>query len=136
MDAAEVRAMYQEHILDNYKNPQNHGTLDNPTDERRGYNPLCGDDLTDKMIIKNTKIEDIKFKGNGCAISIASTSLLSEFVKGKTVAEVKKLTKEDILELLEIPISHARIKCALLCLETIHKILFKKEGVATTEGDK
>ncbi len=122
MEAA--REMYQEHILDLYKNPHNFGRLGAAAMQEKGYNPLCGDEVIMQLIIKGGKVADIKFLGRGCAISIASASLLTDFIKGKTVEEVKRLRAEDLIQMLEIPISPVRMKCALLCLETLHRIVF------------
>lgn len=115
------REMYREHILELYKHPQNFGELKNATHKHRGYNPLCGDDFTMQIIIKDNKIQEIKFIGKGCAISTASASLLTEKIKGMTIEEVMKVSTKDALDLLEIPIGPVRLKCALLPLEAIHK---------------
>ena len=115
----EAREMYQEHILENYKDPMNFGTINNPTNEKRELNPLCGDDITIQLIIKENQVKEIKFKGEGCAISIASASLLTEEIKGKTIKEILKLNQEDIMKLLMIPISLGRIKCATLSLKAV-----------------
>ena len=111
--------MYQENILDHYKNPRNFGKIENASVHHHEYNPLCGDELEIFLIIdKNKNITDVKIKANGCAISTASASMLSEQIKGKNIEEIKKLKKEDILEMLGIPISPVRLKCALLSLDT------------------
>lgn len=115
----DIELIYQENILDHYKNPRNHGKIENPSIHHHEYNPLCGDKIDFYLVIKNKKIVDVKFNGNGCAISQASASMLSEQVKGKTIEEIEKLTKEDILEMLGIPISPVRLKCALLSLDTL-----------------
>ena len=114
--------MYREHILDLYKNPRNFGDLENPDLEVKESNSSCGDEITLKLKIKNNKVEDVKFSGVGCTIAIASTSLLTEEIKGKTLEELKLIDKEKLLSLLEIPISPPRLKCALLPLEAIKKI--------------
>ena len=119
----EAREMYQEHILENYKDPMNFGIIDNPTNEKRELNPLCGDDITIQLIIKGNQVKKIKFKGEGCAISIASTSLLTEEIKGKTIKEILKLNQEDIMELLMIPISPGRMKCATLSLKALQEAI-------------
>ena len=111
--------MYQENILDHYKNPRNHGRIDNATVHHHEYNPLCGDKIDIFLVIENDKIKDIKFYGNGCAISQASASMLTEEIKGKALDEIKKITKEKILELLGIELSPVRLKCALLGLDTL-----------------
>lgn len=113
------REMYIEEILDLYKNPHNYGKIENPTLTIKQANPLCGDEITLYLEIKGNKIFDVKFLGKGCAISIAGASLITDKIKGMTINEVKELSKEDLLDLLAIPISPARIKCALLSLEAV-----------------
>ena len=115
--------LYTEIILDLYKNPLNKGNIDNPTNQSSKNNPLCGDEIKIQLIIENNKIKNIKFHGQGCAISQASASLLTEKVKNMSVEEVKNLNKDDVLELLNIPISPARMKCALLVLDTLNGAL-------------
>jgi nitrogen fixation NifU-like protein len=127
MDAIEL--MYQENILDHYKNPRNFGRIENATVHHHEYNPLCGDEIDMFLVIdKNKKIVDVKFNGHGCAISQASASMLTEEIKGKTVNKLKKITKETILNTLGIPISPVRLKCALLCLDTLRNsiLIFEK----------
>ena len=126
MDNTEM--MYQEQILDHYKNPRNFGTLKNASVHHHEYNPLCGDELDLFLIIENNKVADVKINGHGCAISQASASMLSEHIKGKSLDELKKMTKENILEMLGIPISPVRLKCALLSLDTLKNsiIIYEK----------
>lgn len=116
MDGIEM--MYQEQILDHYKNPRNFGKIMNATVHHHEYNPLCGDEVEIFLVIEDNKVIDVKINGHGCAISQASASMLSEKIKGKRLEELKKLTKEDILEMLGIPLSPVRLKCALLSLDT------------------
>tara|TARA_Y100000310_G_scaffold10682_1_gene11362 strand:- start:1397 stop:1798 length:402 start_codon:yes stop_codon:yes gene_type:complete len=123
----ESREMYQEHILDHYSDPSNFGTLKTPTHKSHSFNPLCGDDVTVTLEIKDDKIQDVKFDGKGCAISIAAASLVTDAVKGKTIKEVLKLSTKDILDMLQIEVSAPRIKCALIALETIHNAINEKE---------
>ncbi|MBS3142820.1 SUF system NifU family Fe-S cluster assembly protein [Candidatus Woesearchaeota archaeon] len=117
----EAHEMYREHILDLYKHPHNFGTLKAATNTHREFNPLCGDDVTMDVIVEDGKIRDIKFHGKGCAISMAAASLVTDAVKGKPIAEVKRMSKEDLLNLLHIPVGPVRLKCALLALDTLHK---------------
>ncbi len=119
--------MYKDFILDLYKNPMNFGSLVNATNRSHVYNPLCGDQIVIDLLVENNKIKDIKFKGQGCAISMASASLLTDKVKNMNVEEVKRLNKDDILKLLEIPISAGRLKCALLSLDGVKGALEKKQ---------
>jgi nitrogen fixation NifU-like protein len=120
--------MYREHILDHYQHPRNKGTLRHPDVTSTMKNPLCGDEITIAFKVdKAGKISDIAFLGAGCAISQAAASLLTEEVKGKTLAEVKAITNDRLLELLHIPLGPVRIKCALLSLKIIEQGIQKYE---------
>ena len=121
--------MYQEQILDHYKNPRNFGKIMNATIHHHEKNPLCGDELDVYFLIDDGRnIADVKIYGRGCAISQASASMLTEKVKGKSIDEIKKLKKDDILEMLGIPISAARLKCVLLSFDTFKNaiLIFEK----------
>ena len=127
MDTTEL--MYQENILDHYKSPRNYGKIENATVHHHEYNPLCGDEIDMFLLIdENKKVVDIKVYPRGCAISVASASMLSEQIKGKSLEELKTITKEKILEMLGIPISPVRLKCALLSLDTLKNsiLIFEK----------
>src|SRR3989344_9081246 len=115
----DIESMYQENILDNYKNPRNSGTIKNASVHHHENNPLCGDELDLYLVINNHKVVDVKINGHGCAISQASASMLSEKIKGKALDELKKITKEGILEMIGIPLSAVRLKCALLSLDKL-----------------
>ena len=111
---------YRELIIDRYQNPHFRGEL-NPNDITfEDSNPLCGDELRiDLRIDENDDIVEAAFNGRGCAISLASADMLLEFVQGKSLEEVKQLSKEDILELLGIELGPVRLKCALLSLKVL-----------------
>ncbi len=118
--------LYREHILDHFKNPRNFGKLANCTIRHKELNPLCGDEIEMMLVIdepqgNEKKIADIRFQGQGCAISMAAASLLTEQAQGKTVQEVKSLKPESVLELLGIQVGIVRLKCALLALKTLQK---------------
>ncbi|MFA6305151.1 MAG: SUF system NifU family Fe-S cluster assembly protein [Candidatus Gracilibacteria bacterium] len=124
--------IYSEIILDHYKNPHNKGHLKNATHKAEEDNPLCGDRIKIYIKISDKKtctakatqiIEDISFEGEGCAISQAAASMLTEFLKGKKVAQAKKITPEQVYALLKIEISPTRSKCALLAAKTIKSAL-------------
>lgn len=123
-----IEAMYQENILDHYKNPRNFGRIGNASVHHHEYNPLCGDEVEMFLTVKDKKIADVRFQGKGCAISQASASMLTEQVKGKGIDELKEMAKEDILKMLGIPISPVRLKCALLSLDTLKNsiLIFEK----------
>lgn len=117
--------MYRHHILELYKNPINKGRLVDETHTSTKSNPTCGDKIRISLIASN-KIEDIRFSGEGCAISQAAASILTEHVKGKTINEIMKLDGDDMLELLGIEVAPMRLKCAMLALETLKKSLGDK----------
>lgn len=116
--------MYREEILEHWKNPQNFGTLKNADLVIDQVNPLCGDEVTFyfKFDDKRLTINDVRFTGNGCAISIASASILSEKIKNKSVKSLSKITGKDVLMLLGGSVAPARLKCAFLSLEALRKV--------------
>lgn len=114
--------LFSETILEHYKYPHNKGLLKNPTISIDEINPLCGDKLhIDLSIDSKGKIKKIGIIPQGCAISTASASLLSETIKGKSLKQIEKLNEKDIFKMLGIEINPARIKCAMLPLITIKK---------------
>jgi len=115
--------LYKEHILELYKEPHNFGSLASETHTKHKNNPICGDEITVHIIVSKERISDIRFDGRGCAISIASASMVTDAVKGKTIEQVRAMNQQDILDLLNIPVGSARMKCALLCLEAIKDAL-------------
>ncbi len=88
---SDLRELYQEVILDHTKNPRNFGRLDPRSHSAEGHNPICGDHLTVHLQLQDDRVEDVRFEGTGCAISTASASLMTQSVKGKSVAEAEKL---------------------------------------------
>lgn len=116
--------IYREIILDHYKNPRNFGHLENPDAMIEEGNVTCGDRICMELKIENGKlkvIQDIRFSGEGCAISKASASMLTEAVKGKSLSSVMKLQSKDITEMLGTELTPSRMKCALLALEVLQK---------------
>lgn len=116
-------SLYQEIILDHYKNPRNFGELSDATNKAESFNPLCGDKIHMQLKVAKGKIQDIKFGGVGCAISTASASMITEHLKGKKVEEAKQTTPQDVQDMLQIEVGPVRIKCALLPLEVLKKAL-------------
>ncbi len=111
--------MYMEHILDLYKNPLNFGILENADFKDRCFNPSCGDEVEIQVKVNSNIVEDVKFIGKGCAISIASASLLTDYIKGKSLEELKNLTREDMMELVGIEVSPSRVKCITCSLVSL-----------------
>ena len=132
--------LYRDYILEHYRRPHNFGVLESPTASYEGANPLCGDRITMMLGIRDGRVAEVAFTGRGCAISQASASLLTDEVKGKPVDEVARLTSQDLLDLIGIEISPARLKCALLSLDTLEHALAEADGTAagiaatTTDG--
>jgi len=111
---------YKENILDHYRNPRNAGKLEHPTHSHEEHNPLCGDVIRiDLHVNEDNVIDQVAFRGKGCAISQASASMLMEMIEGKTLDEAKQIGKEDILDALGIEIGPVRLKCALLSLKVL-----------------
>ena len=112
--------LYRENILEHYKRPQNWGELDTFTVEFEDNNPLCGDILKVQLKVgEDGTIEDLRFSGNGCAISQAAASMASDEVKGMSVDDLVRLDRSFVLDLLGIDISATRMKCALLSLKVL-----------------
>jgi len=114
-------SMYQEYILDHYRQPRNRGRLASPDISHYGVNPLCGDALRIDVQLDGSgqRVEKILFSGEGCAISQASASIMTELAEGKTLAELQAWTRDDVLNWLGIPLSPMRLKCALLALKVL-----------------
>ena len=128
--------LYRDEILEHYREPHNFGTLDAPDASYEGHNPLCGDRITMMLMVDaEGVVSDVAFSGRGCAISQASASMLTDEIKGRPVGEVEAMTNQDILDLLGIEISPARLKCALLSLDTVQHALEQRGGKEATTDD-
>jgi nitrogen fixation NifU-like protein len=111
--------LYRQNILDHYQNPRNFGTLPKPDISVEDSNPLCGDKIRMDLSIEDGRVTDVRFSGVGCSISRAAASMLTEEIKGKTLEEVKRIGREEVLEMLGIELGPVRLKCALLALKTL-----------------
>src|SRR5262249_20044904 len=111
--------LYREHILDHYKHPRHQGTLAAPDITYEDANPLCGDRLRMDLKIRDGRIEDVRFSGQGCSISQAAASMLCEKVHGMSLEEARKISRDDVLEMLGIELGPVRLKCGLLALKTL-----------------
>jgi nitrogen fixation protein NifU and related proteins len=144
----ELGDLYQEIILDHYKKPRNAGLIEQPSCSATGDNPLCGDKIAVTVKMKDETLEDIRWKGAGCAISTASASLMSEAVKGKSKAEIGSLFDKfhamvtgtgpsDGLDKLEVfsGVSEfpVRVKCASLAWHTLKAALEGQKDPVSTE---
>ena len=106
--------LYRDYILEHYRRPHNFGVVEDADASYEGANPLCGDRITLMLGVKDGVVDRVGFTGRGCAISQASASLLTDEIKGKPLTEVASFRADDLLDLLGIEISPARLKCAML----------------------
>jgi nitrogen fixation NifU-like protein len=112
--------LYRELIIDRYKNPHFRGTLDPNDISFEDDNPLCGDHIRiDIRVNGDNRVSEVAFDGHGCAISQATADLLAESIVGKSIDEVKKINKQDVLDMLGIELGPVRLKCALLSLKVL-----------------
>ena len=127
--------LYRELILDHYKNPRGYGVIADADAQAEGQNPLCGDEVAISLSFDadGETIADVKFRGRGCAISQAATSLLMELVQGRTAAEVATMPKEELLGEVGIPLTPVRLKCALLGLGVLKVALHRAKGTPLPE---
>lgn len=147
----ELRELYQEIIIDHNRNPRNHHVMADANYQAQGYNPLCGDKLTVYLHVAEDVIQDISFVGCGCAISQASASLMTEAVKGKTLAQAHALftqfhqmatsdetaipaeSLDKLVVLAGVRAFPARVKCATLAWHTLETALKRDDTTASTE---
>ena len=146
----DIKDLYQEVIVDHNRNPRNFGKLEGANRVLEGFNPLCGDKLTLYLKTSDDRIDEISFDGSGCAISVASASLMTDLMKGKTLAEAEALFEKfhhlvtsdqelDITELGKLAALAgvrdypARVKCASLCWHTLHSAIQGEDTPVSTE---
>ena len=127
--------MYREVILDHYKNPRGHGVIEDADASAEGMNPLCGDEVAIYVAFGDDgeTIDEVKFSGRGCAISLAATSMLMEMVQGRTATEIGELSRDELLEEIGIPLTPIRLKCALLGLGVLKVALHRSKGTPLPE---
>jgi nitrogen fixation NifU-like protein len=123
--------MYRQQILDHYKNPRNYGSIEDPDFSHGGHNPSCGDQLEFDVTLAEDgeTVERVAFEGDGCAISQASASLLSQELPGMTLDEIAAMDRDDAIDLLGVDISPMRVKCAVLAEKVV------QDGAAIYRGE-
>jgi nitrogen fixation NifU-like protein len=147
----DLKQLYQDVIVDHNRSPRNFGRMEHPDRTLEGYNPLCGDRLTLYLKLDQDRISDIRFDGSGCAISVASASLMTEALKGKKLGEAEAifndfhrlLTAEQpdmdldrfgkLAALAGVRDYPSRIKCASLCWHTLHGMIGGANAPVSTE---
>ncbi len=126
----------REIIIDYYRNPRNKGRLEGATVSHQEKNPTCGDVIRMELLIEGERVTDVRFDGQGCSISQAAASMLTEAVKGKPLEEIQKISKADVLEMLGLEeLGPARIKCALLGLKALKVGAYGLDGWGGREDD-
>lgn len=147
----ELKDLYQEVIVDHNRSPRNFGKLEGANRVLEGYNPLCGDRLTLYLNVKDNRIENIAFDGSGCAISVASASLMTETIKGKSTGEAEGIFHSfhdmvttdsgepdfdkmgKLVAIAGVRDYPTRVKCATLCWHTLHSIIQGERAPVSTE---
>ncbi len=121
--------IYAENIIDHYKHPHGKERLPSPTISHAELNASCGDTLTIDLLIEDGAVAGIGWTGDGCAISQATMSILSDEIRGKTVEELEAWNAAKITGMLGVPVGARRMKCALLCLHTLNNAIhaYRKE---------
>ena len=114
-----MTALYSEVMLDHFRHPRNYGSLPAPDITYEDFNPLCGDRIRIELKLKHTVVEDARFRGDGCAISMAAASLLTELIVGADLNEVEAISNDKLISALESDIKPSRVQCALLPLEAL-----------------
>jgi nitrogen fixation NifU-like protein len=152
---SDLQDLYQEVILDHNRRPRNFRAMDNPSRHAEGYNPLCGDRLTLFLRVNGDTIEDASFEGSGCAISKASASMMTDSLKGRTLADARRLFEafhQLVTGHAEAPDAAAalgklavfegvrhyptRVKCASLAWHTLKSAIDARDEVVSTEDDE
>jgi len=146
----DLKDLYRDVIIDHNRRPRNFGRLEQPDAHAEGFNPLCGDRLNLYVALDGDRIRDLRFEGKGCAISVASASLMTETLKGRTRAEAQRyfdevhglLTRSEFTPTLELGKLAAlsgvrefpvRVKCASLCWHTLNAALANQPQPVSTE---
>lgn len=115
--------IYKEKILSHYKSPHNYGRLKNPDKTNKAINVSCGDEIEVDLVVKDQKIADVGFESKGCVISTAMMSMLTDYIKGKSLSEIQKINPKALQKMIGIEVSPARLKCLLIPLEAIQQAI-------------
>ena len=123
-------ALYSDILLDHFRHPRNYGSLVAPDISNEQFNPLCGDRIRLELKLERSIVQEVRFKGDACAVCTAATSLLTELVLGENIEQVANITDARLLSALESDIQPARLQCALLPLQALREGLenYKRQG--------
>ena len=132
-----MRALYSETLLDHFRQPRNYGTMTAPDISYESFNPLCGDRIRLELKLENAIVTEARFVGDGCAISIAAASLLTELILNTDTNFLQTISDEQLIAALESDIKPARLQCALLPLEALRAgLTITTKGTEETKGTK
>lgn len=148
----DLNDLYQQVIIDHSKRPRNFRKMENPTREALGQNPLCGDNFTVYLLMENDLVKDVSFQGSGCAISVASASMMTEALKGKSKADADKMFDQfrtmitkggpgdenlgKLAVLSGVNKFPARVKCAILSWHAVHAAIAGDATIVSTENQE
>lgn len=119
--------LYREHLLDHYHHPRGWGLTPDADIKERGFNPLCGDEVTIQLHLDGDVVQEMSFEGSGCVVSRAAASLLTEYIAGKTMVDVMTWSAEDMTALIGVVVPPARLACVLLPLKTVQLALANEQ---------
>ncbi|ASI13803.1 FeS cluster assembly scaffold protein NifU [Candidatus Mancarchaeum acidiphilum] len=128
--------LYAEEIISNYEHPHNKGKMEDADASFEEHNPVCGDDIKVYLKISEAKVDDAKFDGEGCSISTAGASMLTDYVKGKSIEELSGMGVKDMIDLLGIEPGPARLHCATISLKALKEAIFLYEHKEPDENTK
>lgn len=114
-------ALYSDILLDHFRRPRNYGSLDEPDISNEQFNPLCGDRIRLELKLEQSKVNEVRFKGDACAICTAATSLLTELILGQEIDQTANIPDARLLSALESDLPRARLQCALLPLQALRE---------------
>ena len=127
--------LYQDELLEHYKHPHNFGEVEQPTCRITETNSSCGDSLTLTLKIEGELVTEAKFIGSGCAVSVAAMSLLTDYIKGKPIAEIEKIDLAFMQDLIGVTVSPGRVKCLTLGARALMKVLNQAlENLSSVDG--
>lgn len=135
LDREALMKLYKERVMDHYHNPRNRGRLEKPDFATGQFNPSCGDSVGFDAHVQDGKIKKLMFTGDGCAVSQAAASMLTEHCVGKPLDELLKMDKDFILKLVGMPLGPMRIRCALLPLQALHQGINEYKDGSSGEGN-
>ena len=127
-------ALYSDILLDHFRHPRNYGSLAAPDISNEQFNPLCGDRIRLELKLEQSRVSEARFKGDGCAISTAAASLLTELVLGEDVEELTNISDAQLISALESNIQPARLQCALLPLQALREGLKNWTGLQDSQN--